>query len=153
MANLFPLENPDYCYCDVIAYDPGQFNLTLRAYCEPDVATRTGYRYYLVEFFFTIFYSGPFFWQGMNASRGSDEELAALAPFALERKIQMRQEGQLHFPRLYHIKGDLGSVAIIAGLCRIYAHDSPEPLSISKKDGRWYANWPIIFEEGFPGSA
>lgn len=152
MTPLFPIDDPHLCYCDVLGYEPGQFNLTLRAYREADFRQETSYRYYLLQFFFTVYFRGPLFWQGMAARRGTPAETAALAPFAAKRVAQMQAAGQFHYPRHYHLESDLGPVDIIAGVSRIYAQDSAEPLSFNGKDGRWFADWPIVFEEGFPGT-
>lgn len=152
MKQLFPLLKHEQCYCDVILYDKNLFNLKLRAYTEPDHVTQHHYQYYLLDFFFTIYFQGPTFWQGMSNRRGSDEEMRQLASFALDRRREMRPRGEPHFPKLYCIFPDaVDPVYIMAGVVRIYEHASTIPLAFNVGDGDWFASWPIIFEEGFPG--
>lgn len=152
--HYFPILDEDMVYCDVTGFDRTLFNLKLRVYREPDFRSKMGYRYYLIDFFFAIYFQGPLFWQGMAVRRGNDDEMHALAPFALDRKREMQAEGRFHYPKLYRIQSsDCGVINIIAGACRIYAHNSPEPLSFTGTDGLWFADWDIVFEEGYAGQA
>ena len=147
---FFPLDTPEHCYCDVLLYDINQFNLKLRAYREADPLNGVDYyRYYLIDFFFTLHFQGPFFWKGMNVRQGTDSEMSGIAPFALERRQEAINENRLQVPRLYCLETDLGPVRIIASMVRIYAHNSPTPFSLHGRTGEWFASWPIIFEDGF----
>jgi len=154
MTNYLPILDDDVVYCDVTGFDRTLFNLKLRVYREPDFKSKMGFRYYLVDFFFAVYFQGPLFWQGMRVERGTDAQMAELAPFALDRQNEMRAEGRDHYPKLYRIHStDCGLLNVIAGACRVYAFDSPEPLSFTGTDGLWFANWDIIFEEGYAGQA
>ena len=149
--NYFPIKDQDKVFCDVTGYDRTLFNTKLRVYREPDFKSNMGFQYYLIDLFFCIYYSGPLFWQGLVASQGTDDEMRQLAPHAWDRKVEMTAEGRDHFPKLYCIEtGDAGPLKIIAGACRIYAHNSPMPLAFNE-DGEWFGHWDIVFEEGFAG--
>jgi hypothetical protein len=152
MTSLFPIDDPELCHCDIIHYEPVQFNLKMRAYREPEFRSGQPFRYYLLDFFFAVYFQGPMFWQGMTVTRGSEADMAAIAPFALDRRQQMKTTTQLHYPKLYNIETTLGPVRIIAGIARVYAHDSVEPLSVTMKDPIWLAGWEIVYEEGLPGT-
>jgi hypothetical protein len=65
----------------------------------------------------------------------------------------MEPQGVPHYPRLYQFAAvDAPPVNVIAGIARVYAHESATPLSFNARDGHWFASWPIIFEEGLPGT-
>lgn len=147
---LIPIRAPERCYCDMMSFEPAQFNLKMRAYQEPDFGSAQPYRYYLFDYFFTIYFQGPLFWRGMVNRHGSDAEMGTVAPFALERKGEMQEKGMFHYPRLYHFTTESGPVNIVAGMLRVYVFDSPSPVSFIDIDGDWFAKWPIIFEEGLP---
>lgn len=152
-TSLLPIADPDLCYCDTLLYDINQFNLKLRAYREPHPERgMMTYQYYVIDFFFTIFFKGQTFWKGLRNQRGSDAEMMQLVPFAIERREQMRGRKETHYPKLYRFDTLDGGIAyVMAGMTRVYTHESPMPLSIKASEKIWLASWEIVFEEGFAG--
>lgn len=152
-ASLLPFVNAELCYCDVLVYDINQFNLKLRVYREPQVELGLMmYQYYVVDFFFTIFFKGQTFWQGVTNRKGTEAEMRELVSFSVERRMQMIGRKETQFPKLYVFEtADGGTAYVMAGMARVYAFESPVPLSIQGKEKVWLANWDIVYEEGFAG--